>query len=247
MPPVRRSGAQQRGVKGTGRARILGVAAQRQHEGVAVDDAGRGREQRGVAIQRRLQRPRLGAGKRLQVVDAIGLGMRPDRLQLLGFLRRGRDDQLAAIAVRDAVIPAIPIEGALAADAHPRHQAARLVVDAGVDHLAVARGCHGADAFGRLQNDHLAAGLRQPPRDRKADHPRTDDDALNLVHSRLESGLPCGRPRRTPLLASIRGRCRRIIALLGMISFEQPVVFVSERFPNRVPVSEALIMSGQLP
>ena len=101
-------------------------------------------------------------------------------------LRRGRDDQLAAIAMRDAVVPAISIERALAADAHPRHQAARLVIDAGVDHLAVARGRHGADRLGRLQHDHLAAGLRQPPRDRKADHARTDNDALNLVHSRLQ-------------------------------------------------------------
>jgi hypothetical protein len=37
---------------------------------------------------------------------------------------RRRDDQLAAIAMRDAVIAAIGIERLLAADAHPRHQAA---------------------------------------------------------------------------------------------------------------------------
>ena len=36
--------------------------------------------------------------------------------------------------------------------------------------------------LGRLQDDDLAAGLRQPPRDRKADHSRADDDALNFVH-----------------------------------------------------------------
>ena len=102
-------------------------------------------------------------------------------------LRRGRDDQLAAIAVRDAVIPAVSIERPLAADAHPRHQAARLVVDAGVDHLAVAGGRHRADRLGRLQQDHLAAGLRQPPRHRETDHARTDNDALNLVHSRLQA------------------------------------------------------------
>ncbi len=101
-------------------------------------------------------------------------------------LRRGRDDQLAAIAMRDAVIAAILIERRLAADAHPRHQAAGLVIDAGVDHLAVARRGHGADTLGRLQHDHLAAGLRQPPRDRKTDHPRTDNDALDLVHSPLQ-------------------------------------------------------------
>ena len=120
--------------------------------------------------------------EQLHVVDAVGFGMGADRLQLFGFLRRRRDDQLAAIAMGDAVIAAIAVERVLAADAHPRHQAAGGVIDAGVDHLAVARGGHGADALGRLQHDHFAARLRQPPRDRKPDHARSDDDAINLVH-----------------------------------------------------------------
>jgi hypothetical protein len=37
------------------------------------------------------------------------------------------------------------------------------------------------------------------------------------------------------------------IALLGMIFFEEPVGSVPERFPALSAVSEALIMSGQLP
>jgi hypothetical protein len=83
------------------------------------------------------------------------------------------------------MLPAVFIERLLAADAHPGHQAAGLVIDPGVDHLAVARGRDGADAFGGLQHDHLAACLREPPGDRKTDHPRTDNDALYLVHSRF--------------------------------------------------------------
>ena len=183
----RRPGVQQRRMKSADRAGVLGVAAQRQHVGMAVDDAGGRRQQRRIAIQRRLQCAGLRAGKGPEIVDAIGLGMRPDRLQLLGFAGRGRDDQLAAIAVWDAVIPAILVERALAAHAHPGHQAARLVIDAGVDHLAVAGGGHRADRLGRLQQDHLPARLRQPPRHRETDHARTDNDALNLVHSRLQA------------------------------------------------------------
>jgi hypothetical protein len=80
------------------------------------------------------------------------------------------------------------IERAFASNAHLRHQAAGAVVDAGVDHLAVARGGLGADAFGCLQHDHFAAGLGQPPRDRKADHPGSNDDAIYLVHVRFKSG-----------------------------------------------------------
>src|SRR5258707_14858900 len=114
--------------------------------------------------------------------------MSPDRLQFRGLIRRRRDDQLAAAAMRDAVVAAILIKRALAADAHPRHLAPRRIIDAGVDHLAVARRCYGADTFRRLQDDHLAACPRQAPRDGKADHPRTGNDALNLVHSQVGSG-----------------------------------------------------------
>jgi hypothetical protein len=168
------------------RARCFGVAEQRQHVGMAVDDAGGGGQQRGVAVQRRLQRAGFGPRQGLQIAHAIGFGVGPDRLQFLGFRRRGRDDQLAAIAVRNAVVPAVLIERHPSGDAHPRHQAAGLVIDTGVDHLAVARRRDRADSFSRLQHDHLAACQRQPPRHGKADHPRSDNDAINLVHSRLQ-------------------------------------------------------------
>ena len=42
--------------------------------------------------------------ERLQIAHAIGFGVRPDRLQLCGLRRRRRDDQLAAIAMRNAVL-----------------------------------------------------------------------------------------------------------------------------------------------
>ena len=114
--------------------------------------------------------------------------MRTDRLQLLSFRGRGGDDQFAAISVRNAVVGAVPVQELLARDAQPRHQASRFVVDAGVDHLAVARGGHGADALGLFQHDHLAPGLRKLPCHGKADHARPDNDALNPVHSRY--GVP---------------------------------------------------------
>src|SRR5712672_3260537 len=98
--------------------------------------------------------------------------MSPDRLQFRGLIRRRRDDQLAAVAMRDAVVAAILIKRALAADAHPRHQAPRRIIDAGVDHLAVPRRGYGADTFRRLQDDHL----------------RTGNDALDFVHSQFGSG-----------------------------------------------------------
>jgi hypothetical protein len=92
--------------------------------------------------------------------------------------------------MRDAVVVAIPVQRMLAADAHLRHQAVGAVIYSGVDHFAVARGGHGADALRGFQDDHLAAGLGQPPCDREANHSRSDDDAINLVHGSFGSGNP---------------------------------------------------------
>jgi hypothetical protein len=177
------------------------------------------------------------AVKKLHVVDAIGFGVGPDRLQLFGFLRRRRDDQLAAIAVRDAVLAAISVERALAADAHLRHQAAGPVIDAGMDYFAVARRGHRADAFGRLQHDHFAARLGEMPRDRKPDHPGSNDDAINLVHVRFKSGNR-GSVQATAAL--------RLLSFRSGVCANNPLDCLDIR-PEAGPVSEALIMSGQLP
>ena len=40
----------------------------------------------------------------------------------------------------------------------------------------------------RFEHDDLAAGLGQPPGDRKADHAGADDDAIDLIHVRFRSG-----------------------------------------------------------
>src|SRR5579872_7291536 len=108
--------------------------------------------------------------------------MRPDRLQLFAFVWRCRHNQLAAIAMGNPLIPAIAIERLFAGNAHLRHQAARPIIDAGVDYLAVARRRDGADALGGFQHDHFAATLCQPPRHGQTDHSRTNDDALDLFH-----------------------------------------------------------------
>jgi hypothetical protein len=64
-------------------ARVLHVAQQRQHQGVAVDDAGGGRMQGGLALQLRLQGAGLRATQPLQIAHAVGGGARLDGLQFL--------------------------------------------------------------------------------------------------------------------------------------------------------------------
>src|SRR5258707_15339725 len=143
--------------------------------------------------------------------------------------------------MRDAVVAAVLIQPPFAADAYPRHKAPPRIIDTGMDHLAVARRCHGADTFRRLHNDHLAAGLRQPPRDRKPDHPGTDNDAFNLVHSQFGSGH--STRRAFPELEASRINRIRTLSLCRKSHW----LGFSERFSDRFPVSEVLIMSGQLP
>jgi hypothetical protein len=75
------------------------------------------------------------------------------------------------------------VESLLSGDAQPRHQASSRIIDSGVDHLAVARGCSGPDVAGRFHHHNLKAGLRQPPCSGEADN-RAGHDALNSVHRR---------------------------------------------------------------
>ena len=133
------AGAQQRRMKGERAARVLDLAAHGQHESVAVDNAGGGRQQGAGAAQGGLQRLRFGGGQHLHAFHAVGFGMSLDRYQLLVFGRAGGDDQLSAAPVWYAVVVAVGVEHAPPRNAHPRHQASGGIIDPGVDHLAVAR------------------------------------------------------------------------------------------------------------
>jgi hypothetical protein len=69
-----------------------------------------------------------------------------------------------------------------------------------MDHLAVARGCDGADRFRRFQDDDLAAGLGKPAGDGKSDHSRTDHHAINTIHRLFNSRLsPISIPTPRPM------------------------------------------------
>ena len=92
-------------------------------------------------VQRRLGSIAIASAavEHAHALDAVRFGAMLDAGQHRVFLGVGGDDQLAAIAVRDALLAAIGVQHAAAGDAEPRHQTARGIVDAGVDHLAVAR------------------------------------------------------------------------------------------------------------
>ena len=183
------------------RARGLGIALQREHERVAVDDAGGRRKIGGDAAQLRLHRARLGAGQEPQISHAVRVRLRLDRLQLAELLLVGGHEQLSAPSVRNRALLAIRIQGQLAGDAEACLERTGRIVDPGVDHLAVARAGLGADALGRLEDDHLAAGEGEGARHRQADDTRADDDRVDAFHG--AAGCRVG----TCCLELYRGRC----------------------------------------
>ena len=68
----RRPARQQRRVEREQRAGVLGVALQRQHEGMAVDDAGRRRQQRRAQFSAGSSARAASPDKDLEVGDAVG-------------------------------------------------------------------------------------------------------------------------------------------------------------------------------
>ncbi len=158
------------------------MAFERQHQAVAVDDAGRRRQVGRDAGKLRLEAQRFFRRQPLQVVDAVLVRGRCDCVELGDLAGLRCDEQLAATTVRDAVLGAKTIEQGLAGDAELGAQAARRVVEPGVDDLRVARARFRADAAVALEYQHLLALLRQSPGDGEADDSRSHHDRFNVCH-----------------------------------------------------------------
>ncbi len=198
-----------RAVEGQHGAALLGIALQRQHVGVAVDDPGAGRQQRRGAVEVGFHLPRFAGAQQPHALDAIGLGAALDLGKLAVFDVVGGGDQLAAIAMRHPVLGAVGIEQAAAGNAGARHQAALGIIDAGVDDFGIARAGLGADALGRLQHDDLTAGKGKGAGDGKTHHAGADHDAVDRlergrIHGRMlvETAVttPARQPRLWPIL-----------------------------------------------
>ena len=145
------------------------LALQGQHVGMAVDDAGRRGQQGGDTRHLRLERARLCRGQLDQVLDAVGDRGLMDAGKLAELVGGCGDEQLRAALGRHAMALAEVVHLLLAFDAQPRAQAAGRVVNARVDHLAVARGGLGPDQVVLFEHQHLLAGHRQGARDREPD------------------------------------------------------------------------------
>ena len=179
------------------RAMGLGVAPQREHIGVGVDDPGRGRQQRPLSLERGLERARLLAGEPDEIGDAVGVGLGLERRELVDLAGVHRHEQLAASLVGNAERLAERVQHRLAVDAEPGLHEPRRIIDAGMDDFAVARADSRADPALALDDDHLAPGAREGPRHGKPDHPSADDETLDRFHPLplCSAGSVLRRPR----------------------------------------------------
>ena len=100
-----------------------------------------------------------GAGDHAHAFDVVGVRALQQMQQHLLFFVAVGDDQLAAVVVIHAARLAVGVQRAVAGDAEARLETARRVVQAGVNHAAVARRGDGARDGFRLR----AAVLRDRP------------------------------------------------------------------------------------
>ncbi|MCY1544893.1 hypothetical protein D9M68_808030 [compost metagenome] len=116
-------------------------------------------------------------------MHTIGFGASLDARQPSHLRRRVGDDQLAAPAVSDSAFRTIGVQQRPAPHTQPRLERTLGIVDAGVNHFAVARTRAGADGRLALQHHHLAPGQRQRTGHRQPDHAGADHHHIHLFHA----------------------------------------------------------------
>ena len=109
--------------------------------------------------------------------DGVDLGPSLECAHPVELDGRRRNDQLSALVECDAVLAAEVLGGAFTGPAESGLQAARLVVDPGVDDAAVMTGLEPSDTVLGLEHHHGGVGIanEQPVRGRQSDDACADD------------------------------------------------------------------------
>ena len=177
-----------RRVEGNNPTVVLEVAGERQHEPMAVDNAGLGREHGGDARERRLELHRRLRRYHRYPFDTIGERLGLDRLEPSELVSVSGDHELSALPVRHTMSGAKLIKHTAAGWTVAGAQGAGGIIEAGMDHLAVARGGTGADGVGGLRHDHVVPGERRRPRTGEPHHPRSDHQHLHGIQPEPDQG-----------------------------------------------------------
>ncbi|CAH1694025.1 hypothetical protein CHELA40_50722 [Chelatococcus asaccharovorans] len=150
---------------------------------MAIDDACCRRDERSGAMEGRFELPGGGGVQDAQPFDAIGGRMRRDTGDAFALAVVSGNDQFATGPVRDATLGTISVKPPATFHAEACHQAAMGIVDARMDHLAVARGCLCADGAGGFEDEDIPPRLGEAARDGKADNAGTDNNDIDVFHA----------------------------------------------------------------
>src|SRR5207237_8191497 len=126
-------GAGERRARQKNHAGAGSIAEQRRDQILGGDDARFGRPERGERRHRGLASLDERAIDDRETVDAVRVAARLQRLELVALRGVVRDDELAALSVRDAMLAAELVEATAAVDRDPRLERSRRIVTAGVD------------------------------------------------------------------------------------------------------------------
>src|SRR6185503_2562710 len=132
----------------------------------------------------------LGGVDHADIAGAVDDGLAVDGFELGDLGGVGRDQDLAAAAMRDRALGAARVEQVAAGDAQPRLEAARRVVQAGVDDAAVARRRLLPDLAIALEDRDRVAAPRERGRAREPDHAGADDESMNVRQDSISGPWP---------------------------------------------------------
>ena len=167
---------------------IRGQARERFYEILGGDDAGRRHFQRGGGFDVRLAGAHRGAVHDAQSRDAVGAAVFGEAFEVRYLLRVVDHHKLAAIPVRHMVRGAEFVQHPVARHAQARFERAGRIVDARMDHAAVARARAHAELGHLLDEKHVAPAPRNRARHGATHHAPADDHNVGAIHGKQNTG-----------------------------------------------------------
>jgi hypothetical protein len=162
-------------------AGVLHVTLKGEHVGMLIDDATGGAMQYRGTAHLRLQFVGFGGREQAHARDFIATCAFLQGEQHLLFVVTIGDDELATVLVFDAAGRAVLIERAIARHAETGLETSGRVIQAGVDHAAVACRSDGAVMALGFKQQYLTTGERKCARHRETYHTCADHDAFDPI------------------------------------------------------------------
>jgi hypothetical protein len=151
---------------------------------MGVDDTGTRREQARRGTQRRLPAANLVGAQHLEARSTVRQTALPQLLEDANLFFAGGDDDLPQLPMGNPAILAVPIEPLPTLHTRARLERSLRIVDARVNHFAVAARDLAGDPVVSLEHHHTAVRAGQGRRGGQTDHPGAHHHHIRLVTHR---------------------------------------------------------------